>query len=543
LKNEIPKKLSGCVSVVYFEPLYTTVDSESSQQKKMKLTEPEQEVSVSPILQVINKCYKNETENSDRKTKGHKIVSGFYQIENEINLDIPFIQYDEKTSSALDSSTTIAQKNSILLVSGAQKIGKSTSCRYIVNRLLSKFGVVAFLDLDPSSPEFGSRGTLSLTIVKNPLLGPNFTNHIYTATEAATTVIRTLYFGHTSLDADIDYYMKCCVELFNDYATTYRNPGPNLMPLVVQTANSVHAPAMECLLELVRIIQPNFIHHIRYTSAKNEEEVITHDKLASTSGIHYTFNLKGPYPPMTLKKLKQFLTIHYLSVPHQVAQRSKLNNSSLHQHLIMAQYLTEFGKNLPRALIDGYLNKDNFGTSDIQRIFSDIPYYRVSWNKFCIAFSNELHRESAQNQERLLSHIMYKLNASIVALATTTNLSPVQNEQQDGNEYPTFVTTYPANSIFIGTAFIRHICPVEKKFYIITSVPQSELQKVNLMLSGSVTISYLFTRQVEKHSFAKPYFISEEDEMEEKAITAKMNTQEGILRNAQMNQTRKQKIA
>lgn len=47
--------------------------------------------------------------------------------------------------------------------------------RYTINRILNH-GPVLVIDLDPGQPEFTICGVVSVTVVGNSLLGPNFTH-------------------------------------------------------------------------------------------------------------------------------------------------------------------------------------------------------------------------------------------------------------------------------------------------------------------------------------------------------------------------------
>ena len=56
------------------------------------------------------------------------------------------------------------------MIAGKSNVGKSTYCRYLLNRLLTRFPHIAFLDVDVGQGEFTLEGTLALTIVSEPQL-------------------------------------------------------------------------------------------------------------------------------------------------------------------------------------------------------------------------------------------------------------------------------------------------------------------------------------------------------------------------------------
>ncbi|KAE9411212.1 hypothetical protein BT96DRAFT_982985 [Gymnopus androsaceus JB14] len=64
----------------------------------------------------------------------------------------------------------------IYLVKGPKKIGKSSFARALVNRLLTRYHRVAYLECDLGQSEFTPGGMVALNVIHNPLLGPPFTH-------------------------------------------------------------------------------------------------------------------------------------------------------------------------------------------------------------------------------------------------------------------------------------------------------------------------------------------------------------------------------
>jgi polynucleotide 5'-hydroxyl-kinase GRC3/NOL9 len=62
------------------------------------------------------------------------------------------------------------------MVCGGKSVGKSTLLRFMVNKCLSHFEEILFLDFDPGQAEFSVPGCVSVVRVNEPLLGPNFTH-------------------------------------------------------------------------------------------------------------------------------------------------------------------------------------------------------------------------------------------------------------------------------------------------------------------------------------------------------------------------------
>jgi polynucleotide 5'-hydroxyl-kinase GRC3/NOL9 len=63
------------------------------------------------------------------------------------------------------------------MLCGGKNAGKSTALRRLINKSI-KDKPVLVLDFDPGQPEFTVCGLMSVTLVKEPLLGPNYTHLI-----------------------------------------------------------------------------------------------------------------------------------------------------------------------------------------------------------------------------------------------------------------------------------------------------------------------------------------------------------------------------
>ncbi|VDM34319.1 unnamed protein product [Hydatigera taeniaeformis] len=93
--------------------------------------------------------------------------------------------------------------------------GKSTLIRRLVNRLLSLggFGAVAVLDFDPGQSEFTPSGMLSLTIIKNFILGPPFSH----ALSGLFRPTRQCFYGGTTPSVNPTFYVECLRYVIGDF--------------------------------------------------------------------------------------------------------------------------------------------------------------------------------------------------------------------------------------------------------------------------------------------------------------------------------------
>jgi len=99
--------------------------------------------------------------------------------------------------------------------------------RYIANRLIQLHGQILWIDLDPGQAEFTLPGCLSCTIVKEPLLGPNFT-HL-----ANENLVINIYLGNFNVADVAQRYIKCVEYILQEI--NKRNPSLLQIPWIVNT--------------------------------------------------------------------------------------------------------------------------------------------------------------------------------------------------------------------------------------------------------------------------------------------------------------------
>ncbi len=114
-------------------------------------------------------------------------------------------------------------KEGIICIVGPLNSGKSSMARYVTNHLLSIHSKVAYLDCDVGQPEFSPCGMVSLHLISDPLLGPQFTHPLQPDFAQ--------FIGSTSPKQDPDSYMNALMELIGRYRSRY-----SMIPLVVNTS-------------------------------------------------------------------------------------------------------------------------------------------------------------------------------------------------------------------------------------------------------------------------------------------------------------------
>lgn len=214
------------------------------------------------------------------------------------------------------SSMDISRKNNVvprLLVAGGKGVGKSTFLRWLTNKLLSSSPVV-FLDLDPGQAELSLPGYLSLSILKEPLLGPNFSH-----TDRPAQI--SLCLGDVNVSNCPARFLECVTKLI-----TYLNKEEKFysLPVVVNTMGWCRGIGLMLLVDTIRLLQPSTVvqlysrfHRKNYPFSLTQETVTstrdTWSKVGLTSPLHY--NLLEFLAVPESRKARDMRTKDYWGLP------------------------------------------------------------------------------------------------------------------------------------------------------------------------------------------------------------------------------------
>ncbi|KAA8910548.1 hypothetical protein FN846DRAFT_904962 [Sphaerosporella brunnea] len=144
------------------------------------------------------------------------------------------------TLSSLLTRCTDGPRPPTILLTGSKSAGKSTFSRIFSNTLLTSGGVegIAYLDIDPGQPEFTPPGSISLSILNSPILGPPFTHtHI---------PVRWHHIGYTSPREDPGHYINSIIDLLSAYRQQYAST-----PLIINTMGWTKGLGLELLQDIL----------------------------------------------------------------------------------------------------------------------------------------------------------------------------------------------------------------------------------------------------------------------------------------------------
>jgi hypothetical protein len=153
-----------------------------------------------------------------------------------------------------------------VVVCGAKGVGKSTLCRYLVNRLLRSYNQVALLDSDVGQPELTPPGLVSLSLVHEPLLAPPHMNMMCSARHLAM-----YYVGAHSPKQEPLLYSSCAGAAAEEYKKHCFGSisDPRSIPLVVNTLGWVKGMGEDLLWAVIRAVSPRCVIKLEGdTSAK-----------------------------------------------------------------------------------------------------------------------------------------------------------------------------------------------------------------------------------------------------------------------------------
>lgn len=135
---------------------------------------------------------------------------------------------------------------------GPKGVGKSTFARFVANGLVSRGGACAWLDLDCGQPELTAPGLVSLTYLRQPLLGAPQTHQASGAefAGAPATTFSASFVGDVSPQSDPDAYVRGALRCVD----AWKALGDARPPMVINTSGWVKGLGLELTEEVLRAV-------------------------------------------------------------------------------------------------------------------------------------------------------------------------------------------------------------------------------------------------------------------------------------------------
>ncbi|XP_015882700.3 polynucleotide 5'-hydroxyl-kinase NOL9 [Ziziphus jujuba] len=343
------------------------------------------------------------------------------------NIFIPQEWSEAADSIAYDSLTSPPP---IALICGAKNCGKTTFSRHLLNVLLQRYRKVAYLDTDVGQPEFTPPGLLSLTVVDKPTADLTI--------PCLKTPDRSFFFGDVSSKRNPTAYLTYISTLYDYYQMEYstsnlsENRTKTELPLIINTPGWVKGVGYDMLVDMLKHMAPTHVVKINISAqSKNLPDGafwLDEDSCGMVNLIEIGSARQDSFNRSVL-----------------VQKDARL----LRDLRIMAYFRQCFPSNLKITTI-----------KELAHALASHPPYEVPISSIK---TKHLHCQVPS------SEIFYSLNATIVGLAVSS----------EGSENLPWC---------VGLGIVRSIDTFKGLLYVITPVPLSTLEKVDLFLQGFIQI-------------------------------------------------------
>lgn len=363
-----------------------------------------------------------------------------------------------------------------IVVCGGKDVGKSTFCRFVVNRLLAIHDVVAFLDTDLGQPELTPPGMVSLHALTGPLLGPGFTH--------MKNPLRSFFCGATNPGTDPLFYMKAVTALLELYERKWgQRLGEStrqVVPLVINTDGWVKSMGHDLLCQV--IMQANPQHVVQLISTTKSKQFIVPTAKDARWQVHCVDpwnpdTASSAQPPRGSKEMRLF-RLHSYFVSEKICHLSTTQLQNIHAMSEKDQLYQEFA-----------------------RAYGEVCPFMVSFDAVDVCFAGASVPPS---------HVLLSLQCSIVGLCVNRHREAiVPAENADRSHQPPRIQLKAVHSPCLGVGIVRGIDAARRLFFILSPLPKEMMQHVNLLVRGNISVDALFHGQVGAGSMYTPYVVTD----------------------------------
>ncbi|CAL7937251.1 unnamed protein product [Xylocopa violacea] len=344
------------------------------------------------------------------------------------------------------------------LIAGGKSVGKSTTVRYFINRLLSVSKMVVLLDVDPGQTECTPCGCISYSLIEEPLMGPNFTH--------LKIPVFPLYIGHVDVSRCITRYIEG-VKVLVDKLT--KCPILSRLPIIVNTMGFTQGIGWDIILFTIKLIRPSFVVQIMSGKPKNNyigylsKQVVNRQEVPWTAWSTNIIDWSEPCD-------------HELVVVRSHAERKggpgyeNWNMQPYQQReLVMVSYLSQI------AQISTSSASTRYNTLPLS-IDEAVPYV-TTFESLCISIS----RPSVPP-----SHVLNVVNGNIVALCGIDLDNNESSNSASTTSGPRVLNRLPLCACY-GFGIVRGVDMERKEIFINTPLPAAMMRYVNC-LAGCIPV-------------------------------------------------------
>ncbi|XP_070766992.1 polynucleotide 5'-hydroxyl-kinase NOL9 [Enoplosus armatus] len=332
----------------------------------------------------------------------------------------------------------------VILVCGSKNVGKSTFIRILINTLLNHTSSVDYLEGDLGQTEFTPAGCLSLSTVREPLLGPPFTHQC--------TPEHMIYYGNSSCESDLDRYLESLKSLWR------RRSQSRETTVIINTMGWVKGFGFQMLVDMIRFFPVSHVVQLSH-SGITQCPALTPEFLRTAHGYQ-------THPPAQTA-LDEFTESHSpsRSYTHLIVQSefqgvgrqgtAKHQRTNEHRELSLLAYLSQLQSPDPGPV----------------RPLHSLTPYQVPHTAVALGV---IHCEVGP------THMFYAANASLVGLCCL-------GEKVTSRGGPVLLSQTPLCPC-VGFGVLRGIDMVRGLYFLLTPVDPSILRKVNCLLLGAISL-------------------------------------------------------
>ncbi|CAH1266211.1 NOL9 [Branchiostoma lanceolatum] len=344
----------------------------------------------------------------------------------------------EQVEHAVTKGTTAP----VILLCGGKNSGKSTLARFLINLMLSSCEGVYHLECDIGQTEFTPSGFVSLTHVNTPTVGPPFTHQ--------KTPDRCCYYGHLSPGDDPDRYVRTVKYVHQGYRGD--------APLIVNTMGWTQGMGLHLLMDTIHLVHPSHILQLKGRKSAQDLPELSPEYLHTQPGWTYA-NIQEE----TNKEGDDIIPINpelvYLQVGNDMTRHTWFTASEFRSMALMA---TLSSLQPARGVLP----------------LNGLTPRAVPWTTVAVHVCNA---------DVPPSQIMYVLNAGVVALCQADDMELSRLRQGALPDGPVVLQDTPICQAF-GIGVVRGIDMERRLFYILTSVEEDRLLRINVLLCGALSV-------------------------------------------------------
>ncbi|TBU27745.1 hypothetical protein BD311DRAFT_664935 [Dichomitus squalens] len=398
------------------------------------------------------------------------------QTSDVVPLDIP-PSWDAAVKAILPTSDqgtdATAEKKMVYIIKGAKNTGKSTFARLILNRLLSRFQRVAYLECDLGQSEFTPGGMVSLNVVEQPVFGPPFSH--------PSIPYAAHYIGATSPRATPSHYLESIHALVQLFNLEIQNAAAeelgsddgrfnSSIPLVVNTMGWTKGLGADLARKVQEIVEPSHIFSFDASVGEEWDTAGRVDTLLSPS------ELGGPHVQSVEPVQRPSTLTHYTAADQR--------NLSI---------LSYFHAVLPNSPSTSLLTSPVAASWSSTLPLCAQPPYELDPR---VAF-DQLFLTGAGTEDVTPSEVHRALRCSVVGLVScqpgTLDSDARIDAEDDARPSPFYeqgvLPPSPHTSKCLGLALVRAISPSpSSRIHLLTPVPSHLLGSARVLVMGELQL-------------------------------------------------------